>query len=127
MRSCASPVSYFRDGRISRGFGDPRRLLRLTPGFGVSKIALFSPRAAETARDVADMVAFLPVMGTGKVASAKVHPVVVFNICDRCASAPRSRLAHHFRVSPSRAPSPDDRSPPPTPAATSAARRRRSA
>lgn len=59
------------------------------------------------------MVTFLPVMGTGKVASAKVHPVVVFNICDRCASAPRSRLAHHFRVSPSRAPSPDDRSPAP--------------
>ena len=32
------------------------------------------------------MVAFLPVMGVGQVASAKVHPVVVFNICDRCAA-----------------------------------------
>ena len=32
------------------------------------------------------MVAFLPVMGVGQVASAKVHPVVVFNICDRYAA-----------------------------------------
>ena len=94
MRSCASPVSYFRDGRIS-GELDPRRLLRLTPGFGPPR-SPSSRRARPRPHAVADMVTFLPVMGTGKVASAKVHPVVVFNICDRCASAPRSRLAHHF-------------------------------
>jgi hypothetical protein len=26
---------------------------------------------------------FLPVLGGGKLASARVHPVVVFNVCDR--------------------------------------------
>ena len=43
------------------------------------------------------MVAFLPVMGVGQVASAKVHPVVVFNICDRYA-ARRDRPTLRARV-----------------------------
>jgi len=52
------------------------------------------------------MVAFLPVMGVGQVASAKVHPVVVFNICDRYA-ARRDRPHPPARASPALPPDGD--------------------
>ena len=44
--------------------------------------ALHSTERRDLSNAASLMVAFLPVAGAGKVAGARVHPVVVFNACD---------------------------------------------
>ena len=65
------PLALFRAHAAARSHA-PRAVPR----------ALHSTERRDRSNAASLMVAFLPVAGAGKVAGARVHPVVVFNACD---------------------------------------------